>query len=187
MRGLACTSLVLIVWAGHAMAQGQAAPKGREERIERMREEIGKVEEQVLQTSELIVDRLRDWWQREVREIQKRTKKVEPLGRTVKMQFRLVPEGKVDVAILCATTRYSVGRTKETEDGSLLFEIQGSITPLDDADRLLLTYEVEMEGQSHEGGEKIEAQGSTAIKLDEEVTLVQVGDGGLVALVSAFE
>lgn len=187
MRTFAWISLVLIAVTAQGLAQGETAPKNREERVEQMRQEIEKVEEQVLQTSELIVNRLRDWWQREFGEIQARAKKVVPLGRTVSIRFQLVPEGKVDISILCATTKYAVRRVKETDEGGLSFEVQGSITPLDDGDSLLLTYEVEMEGQSHEGVEKIEAQGSTAIEPDEEVTLVKIGDGGLVALVSAVE
>lgn len=187
MRTFAWISLALVGWTGQALAQQQAAPKEREERVRQMRQEIEKVEEQVLQTSEMVVDRIRDWWRREFSEIQAQAKKAEPLGRTVNMRFRLVPDGKVDIAVLCATTKYAVRRVKETDEGGMSFEIRGSVTTLDDAGKLLLTFEAEMEGQSHEGLERVEAQGSTAVTLGEEVSLIQIGDGALVALVTPVE
>ena len=187
MRTFVWISLVWLAVTGQVFAQERAAPTPREERVEQMRQEIEKVEEQVLQASELVVSRLKDWWRREFGDMQARARKVEPLGRTVRIRFHLVPEGKLDISILCATTKYAVRRTKETDEGGLSFEVQGSITSMDDAGKLLLTYEVEMEGQSHEGVEKVEALGSTAIKRDEEVPLVRIGDGALVALVSASE
>lgn len=107
---------------------------------------------------------------------------IKPLGRTVRIQFKLVPDENPEqpLSILCATQNYGVRAKMEGNEGGFEFSVTGRLVPVtDDAGKLLMTFEVSL-AMSGEGNSFIvNVQGSAVVTVGAAITLAELGERSL--------
>lgn len=108
------------------------------------------------------------------------------LGRTVKIDFDLVPEedDAKPLSVLCATRKYAMEAEVKGRDGGFQWLIEGEVIPTQDNRRILLTFSARLAYENADWKSKVRAVGSAVVKIGEKATIAELGDKSLVVLIS---
>jgi hypothetical protein len=102
-----------------------------------------------------------------------------PLGKTVKLEFKLTTsEAEPTFIVLCATDEYVISRRVSDSNGEQGVEITGKLTKFDEQGRLLLCFKPELHHRDNkEGGEAtFTSKGSAILEIGKAKTLTVLGE-----------
>ncbi len=112
---------------------------------------------------------------------------LEPLGKTLRLEFKVLPEEDEEpMALVVATTDYGLAVEMEGADEWFRFEIEGELILLED-DRLGLTFDLHLVIGGEEGKIMYAAHGSTISRINGKAELATLGDKTLYVLVTEME
>jgi hypothetical protein len=118
---------------------------------------------------------------------QREHRDLEPLGKTLRLEFKALPEEDEEpLALVVATTDYGLAVEMEGADELFRFEVEGELILLDD-DRLGLTFDLHLVIEGEEGKIMYSAHGSTISRIDGKAELATFGDKTLYVLVTEVE
>lgn len=116
--------------------------------------------------------------ERQLDEMREGEEEAEPLGRAVRLSFKLLPQEnrRESLEVVTATSRYRVNAHGGRDGEGFGLGIFGRLRPLERGGALLLTFEVEfhMEGGGGEVG--YETEGSVMLKTGDTKTLAKLGE-----------
>lgn len=112
---------------------------------------------------------------------------LEPLGKTLRLEFKALPEEDEEpMALVVATTDYGLAVEMEGANEWFRFEIEGELILLED-DRLGLTFDLHLVIGGEEGKIMYAAHGSTISRINGKAELATLGDKTLYVLVTEME
>ena len=112
---------------------------------------------------------------------------LEPLGKTLRLEFKVLPEEDEErLALVVATTNYGLAVEMEGADERFRFVVEGELILLGD-DRLGLTFDLHLVIGGEEGEVIYSAHGSTVSRIDGRAELATLGDKTLYVLVTEVE
>jgi hypothetical protein len=106
-------------------------------------------------------------------------KRTVPLGKTVKLEFKLATaEAEPTFIILCATDEYNISRRVSDSNGEQGVEITGNLTKFDEQGRLLLTFKAELHHRDNKEGSEatFTSKGSAILDVGKAKTLTVLGE-----------
>jgi len=114
--------------------------------------------------------------------------KPQPLGKTLTLDFSVLPGGKdSSVSQNCATKQFRVNVHMGNDERGAHFEVGGTLLLLENQTKVLVTYEASLEftGEGAERG--FAAEGGVLVKLGETATLAKLGDQTITVTVKDAE
>lgn len=102
---------------------------------------------------------------------------IEFLGRNVRLDFRMVPQGPDDdpFFIVTAVSQFKARASFETDEGSFSFHVEGQVDVTEEG-LLLVVYEAELSMNGIEGGGETQAASGVLLKPGRELGVAQIGE-----------
>ncbi len=119
-----------------------------------------------------------------------RSRPVKPLGKTLQLNFKLVPVEDKDKpqSVSVATTEYGIHAHVASKNSSFRFGVEGKLTLVGEKqEKVGITFHTTLEFEQDENAAHVSARGSAIVPIGKSATLAQLGEKSLVVTVTEIQ
>ncbi len=170
-RHIALANMLVVLLAVPVFADQEHKPEQLEHWFRELKEEVlGRVHEMIKQTA--------------------RPQPVKPLGKTLQLNFKLVPVEDKDkpLSVSVATTEYGIHAQVASKNSSFKFGVEGKLTLVGEKqEKVGITFHTTLEFEQDGNAAHVSARGSAIVPIGPSATLAQLGEKSLVVTVTEIQ